>query len=107
MIDDQAADGWADHARNAPDTAKKALDASTFSQFEDVANDRQHQRQHSASSQPLQSAEKNELFHCLRGARGHGTKKKEGDPKKKNQLATIEVGQFAVNRDGSGRSEEH
>ena len=73
------------------------------SRVEQLADDGEGQRQHPARPQPLHGAEEDQLLHAARLGAQHRADQEQHHRDDVNQLAPVQVGELAVDRDGGGR----
>lgn len=106
MLCHQGANRRAGNTGDAPDAAGHALDASALFDREEVADDRQHHRQHGPGAEALDGAEEDELLHRLAEAAEPGAEQKQRATDKEDWLAAVEVCQLAVERYGDRRGQK-
>ena len=89
----------ADEERDAEDGAEEALVLAALGRREQVADDRERDREERAGAEALDAAEQDQLPHVLADRPGQGrADQEERDADHEHRLAAVEVGQLAVER---------
>ena len=105
IVDDDPAEQRADEPRDAPHRPEDSLHARALLEVVDVADDGERGGLHRSRPQSLQSAEADERADAAREPAGHRTGEEDGDAGEQHRLATVEIGELAVegHRDGRGQ----
>jgi hypothetical protein len=106
IVDEEAADQRADHRRDPEHTTEQALVAAAVARRHEVADDRHGRHEQSASPQPLQRAEDDQLGHVLREAAERGADQEQDDRDLQHELAAVEVAELPVQRRRDRRREQ-
>src|SRR5690606_20111021 len=95
---EEAADDRADHARGPEDGEEVALVAGPLAGRDDVADDREREREEPARTDPLQGAERRELVHALGDPAQRRADDEDGDREEKEGFTTVNIGKLPVER---------
>ena len=101
-----AADGRAEQERDAEHEAEEALVLAALGGREEVADDRERDREERAGAEALDAAEQHELPHLLAQAGQRRADEEQRDAADQDRLAAVQVGELAVDRHGHGRGEQ-
>ena len=98
LTGEEAADDRTEHARRGEDGHEVALVTGPFARRDQVADDRQRQREQAAGTEPLKGAERGQHVHALRQATQRRADDEDRDRDHEQRLAPVDVGQLAVQR---------
>ena len=92
--------------RQAEDGAEEALVLAPLRRREDVADDRQRDREQRAGAEALDAAGTDELPHLLRQAGQQRADQEDADAEQEDRPPAEEVGQLPVDRAADGRRQQ-
>src|SRR5207247_7645153 len=96
VVDEEAAEQRADHAREGEHPAEVALVLAALTRRDDVADDRLRRRHQPAGADTLEGAEGDEHPHRLRHATEHRSREEDDDGRLEDALAAVEVADLPV-----------
>src|SRR6266851_2005109 len=106
IVDEEAAEDRAAHARGCPHAAQVALVTAALARGNDVGDDRLRHADEAAPAQPLQRPGGDELRHVLGDTAQHRRGDENDDGDLQQGAAAIEIAQFAIDRRRRGRGQE-
>jgi hypothetical protein len=89
-----------------PNTAPKRPGSARFGRRVQVTDDGQGNREERTGADALDASEEDEHGHVLRQTRQGGADQEDDDPEHHHRLATVEIGQLAVERHGDRRGQQ-
>ena len=106
VVDEEAAEQWADHGRDAEHGAEVALVLAALARWDHIADHGEGHDDQTARSQALHGPKADQLGHVLAEAAERGADQEDHDRGLEHELAAVEIAELAVERAGDRGAEQ-